>query len=336
MLRHIVLLSLFCIQLGNSYSPDVLACDDDNVRDNAFKYGRDQHVLCVMAASDDPQGQAIYQELESRLAKHKQYLNIDLALAHVDDPSVNWKARYGIPSAPPSSPVVVLAGYHKAEDRSFYIKHWEPKPEMEELDALLQSPTRKLLPFSLAKNYAALIYVPAAEPNEKIQSTLQEAVETWNTSYPMPVDLFQVDRNDASEAVLLSFLGVRPGQGDWAGIVFGRGKAMQPPLDTEELTVESVHTQLAVLETACTCLRTAADYGVDIPMLWPPEADEQLITLFSVAGDEDLLDTSPASVSGEVVLQSTPFAAIFYTFGALVLLVLTAAAVVFVRSKTRG
>ena len=80
----------------------VHACDF-LVRDAAFRAERDVHRLCLMAAADEPAAEQIASDLTAWLTSDAADLNVQLERVDVDDPAVEW-SRYGIPSAPPSTP----------------------------------------------------------------------------------------------------------------------------------------------------------------------------------------------------------------------------------------
>ena len=135
----IVALAAFLIAV-----PVTRACFDLTVRDAAFGEPRDVHLLGVIAAADDPAGVEIYLRLEKWLSESGQELNIELQRVDAHDPDVPWM-DYGIPSAPPALPVVVLAGRGSTflARPNFLVDHWEPGPGDEELEVLRSSPARK-------------------------------------------------------------------------------------------------------------------------------------------------------------------------------------------------
>ena len=92
-----------------SFVPQAQACFNLTVRDAAFQEQRNMHLLGVIAAADDPAGEEIFLRLEQWLGSSGQNLNIELHRVDADNTDTPW-GDYGIPSAPPELPVVVLSG----------------------------------------------------------------------------------------------------------------------------------------------------------------------------------------------------------------------------------
>jgi len=131
------LLAVMLFAAGLLVPPSAQACYDQTVRDASFGYPRDVHLLAVVAEPDDPRGGEIYNYLEQWLEDPGRGLNIELRRVDPDDPDVRWE-ELGIPSAPPSSPVAVLAGRGAAwvGRPNFLVDHWEPGPDAEDLKVL--------------------------------------------------------------------------------------------------------------------------------------------------------------------------------------------------------
>src|SRR3970282_1762502 len=93
--------------------PALWACEDQFVRDVAFRESRDVHRLSVIMEPGDAQGEQMFQNLQQWM-KQQPDVNLELHQLMMDDPQVSW-SDYGMPSRPPSAPVVVLSGFHTFE-----------------------------------------------------------------------------------------------------------------------------------------------------------------------------------------------------------------------------
>jgi len=275
------------------------ACDDLTVRDAAFQEARDIHRLCVMARSGDPLGQDIFTELQHWLSTDGHQLNVELMRADVDDPDVDW-AEFGIPSAPPSAPAVVLAGHHAADERTFFVDVWEPGPEPAELALMATSPAREAIRERVLRHVAVLLHVPGGgDAGHNTDKTLQNVVEAWSKNTPLGLSIVRVDRADPQERVLLSFIGVKPEGPAWVAVVFGPGKLMAP-LAGDEITETAIHDQIASLTAACTCLQTPSRLGVDLPMAWDESLNASLVALATPNDDSNDRAESISAGSGGV------------------------------------
>ncbi len=114
---------LFPLVLLISFSAPAKACENQFVRDVAFQEDRDIHRLSVILRKGDAAGNAIRERLQQWLSPLTPDLNLELHTLYLEDPAVVWN-DYGLPSAPPSAPVVVLSGYRSFERSAFYIDHW--------------------------------------------------------------------------------------------------------------------------------------------------------------------------------------------------------------------
>jgi len=291
---------------------------DSTVRGKAFEEGRDVHRLCVISDGQDTASQALFSRLEKWLAGPDANLNMELVRLDARDDNVQWQ-DYGIPSAPPQLPVVMLAGYNRADRRSFVITHWEPGPTDSDLAALKTSPVREAIKRDVVKHWAVLLYSPgttADGDNGEGRSVLRpysagggaavvDAVaKRWSQEHPPGISVVRLDRCDPRERLLASFVGLGPsgdhGQDaratvpDWVGVVFGRGKLMAPPLEGGEITEEALGYLLSQLIEICSCLRPPSMMGVDIPMAWEPGLDEAVASLIP-SGIEDAMGSAIAS-----------------------------------------
>ncbi len=273
-----ILLVASCVLcIDTMFCTHAIACEGYAVRDAAFNEERDIHRLAVMGkgtiTSED------VERLQEWIESFEGGLNIEVVSVDADDPDVNWK-EYGIPSAPPSFPVTVLAGWNRSERRSFFLEYWEPYPSDEELKILLDSPIRKEIRETVGSKLALLLYVPGNAPNSDFESTISAIAEQWSEKETLPVSVFRVDRGDARARILLSFLGLKKDGPDWVGIVFGKGKLMRPREGREDLETY-LNQQITILTGDCSCLRNASSLGVDLPMIWSKELDEKVMALRS-------------------------------------------------------
>ncbi|HUU27680.1 MAG TPA: hypothetical protein VM123_07700 [archaeon] len=298
------------------------ACYDLTVRDAAFEYPRSVHLLAVMARADDPAGKDVYSALEQWLSGPGKGLNLELRRVDPGSPDVIW-TDYGIPSAPPLSPVVVLAGSGSLGQPNFLVDHWEPGPGAGDLEILKSSPVREEIKREVTHRLAVLIHVPGNDNSESdAGEVIESVVRTWAKREPLGVAVVRVDRSDERERLLLAFMGAKRTGPDWVGVVFGRGKLM-PPLRGEEITEERLNGLLEPLLGDCSCLQSPAALGVDLPMEWDETLDSALVKLRSN-------DIQVSGVSGTWGILATTA----WTLGGLVFLVGIATALI-MRSRKR-
>ena len=293
----------------------ISACDDLTVRDAAFQDTRDVHRLCVIANASDPTGQTIYDRLGKWLDGPAADLNVDLVRVPADDPKVRWR-EYGIPSAPPTLPVVVLTGPPDGPDgpegkgRSFFIDYWEGGPTDGDLALLVNSPARVALQKKLGKQIAAILHVRGTtEGAGNTEGLLQATVKKWSKTGKPGLSVVPVDRADRKERLLLSFIGVKAEGPDWVGIVFGRGKFMEP-LASSEITAAELDDRIESVTAKCTCLQDARSLGVDIPMLWNRDLDDTVVPLIS---PEEATKNAPALPT--LALEPPPSPAVATSLG---------------------
>lgn len=289
---------------------NVPACFNLTVRDAAFQESRDMHLLGVMAPADDPAGEQIYLRLEQWLLNSAQNLNIELYRVDTDNPDTPW-GDYGIPSAPPELPVVVLSGRGSASLRrlNFVVDHWEPGPTGQDLEVLKSSPAREAIKEEVGQRLAVLVHVPGSDnQDDSAEDAIESVVRKWSEREALGVGVIRVERSDERERLLLSFMGVRRTGPDWVGVVFGRGKLM-PPLKGEEITEENLNALLETLVGECSCLQSPTALGIDLPMDWDETCDEAVVALRSsdivvgsVAGSWGILTTTLWALGGLVVL----------------------------------
>ena len=262
----------------------VWACIEGSVRDAAFIADRDVHRLCVIANSDDASAARIHEHLDAWLDGFNDELNIQLERINADDPALRWPS-IGIPSAPPSMPVVALVGLSPSTRYPFVIDHWEPEPSDDDLAVLRTSPAREAIQQNIADSWAVLLYSPAAESDGRdLEATLDTVVEEWSANQSSELKRVHLDRTDPRERLLCAFTGITPTGPDWAGVVFGRGKLMAPPLLGAEINEGNLTNLVEGLAVPCTCLQDSTSLGLDIPMPWDDSLDSAAIAMGPVLG----------------------------------------------------
>ncbi len=307
----------------------VTACQYVTVRDACFTEKRDMHRLCVIARKDDPEGQRIHTELRRWLHDEGTGFNAELFYESPDDPDVKWQ-NYGMPYAPPSSPVTVFSGYHELGNRKFYIRHWEPGPKLEDLAELLTSPFREKIRAELLSKMAVFLYVPGTE-NGQARQIVDEAARRWSEKEKQGVSVLQVDRSDPAERILLSFMAIRDPGPEWTAVIFGRGK-MMPPVVGEDITEAELDRQLETLVGECTCLRAAASFGVDLPMIWDATQDAQIVPLRSP--EDALLAGAGAPADPPPSSNMTPVSVLYTLVALFSVVLLTSLAILLIRIRS--
>jgi prepilin-type N-terminal cleavage/methylation domain-containing protein len=298
---------------------DVCACDS-TVRGKAFEEPRDVHRLCVISDGQDVQSQALSSRLDKWRTGPGANLNIELVRLDGRDENVKWE-DYGIPSAPPELPVVMLAGSDRANRRSFVISHWEPCPTDNDLDVLTSSPVREAIKREVGKKWAVLLYAPGIGGESGNRRAVVEAVaKDWAQKHPPGISVVHLDRSDPREQLLVSFAGLARSKdheqdvhatiSDWVGIVFGRGKLMAPPLEGAEITEAALDQLLSQLVEICSCLRPPSMMGVDILMAWGADDEKAIVSLLSPEAEKALAaalaSTGPTTPpAGRLLLAAT-------------------------------
>ncbi|HUW59630.1 MAG TPA: hypothetical protein VMZ06_01390 [Candidatus Bathyarchaeia archaeon] len=287
--------------------PVAFACDSGTVRDAALMAERAIYRLCVFVKSDDAGADDEIKRIESRISDPAAKLNMQVERVDVDKPGVDWES-YGIPSAPPETPVAALIGEGGMPKRAFVLDHWQPYPTDDDLGAIKTSPAREKIKDGIASHWAVVLYSPGdpalgadgARPDE-----LFKEVETeWAEKQSPGVTTVQFDRADPAERMLRSFTGIEKEGPAWAGIVFGRGKVLAPPLTGSGITKENIGKLLEGLAIPCTCLQESSVLGLDIPMTWDARLDEVVAALKPTGGYfETMLDPAGQSAPMAVVPQ---------------------------------
>jgi hypothetical protein len=256
-----------------------LAACEYLVRDFAFRIPRDVHRLAFISRAADAESDATFARLQLWHETTAADLNVELVRIDVDDPNADWSAL-GIPSAPPSVPVTVLAGRGGAAGTHFLIDYWDPAPSDEDLARLADSPLRQQLAPLLAAQRAVMLYAPCDTcRDDRLKSFVENVARRRSQGEGPGVIAMSVDRADPGERVLLSFAGIPPSGDDWVAVVFGRGKLMYPPLIGAEATEAALNNLLDQVEAACSCSRPLPSLGVDLPLLWPAALDAAVVPL---------------------------------------------------------
>ena len=263
------------------------ACEMDTVRGAAFSWERDEYRLCVFGNRGDGAADAILHQLASWTKSTGPGLNMRLERVYADDPDVPWQERYGIPSAPLSMPVVALIGGRGAPREAFVIDHWEPGPTEEEWRGLTISPVREALKGSVVGHWAVVLvaYPERAEgasesERQRAEAVLVKVQEEWGAQHPPGIQVISFSRRDPEERLLCRFAGIDPdGRAPWAGVAFGRGRMLAPPLEGAELTEANLLGLLEALVAACTCLQESVRMGMDLPLVWDDTLDAEVADL---------------------------------------------------------
>jgi len=332
---------LTAIALGALSWPVAEACDSGTVRDAALMAERAMYRLCVFVKSDDAAAAGEIARIESRINDPAAKLNVQVERVDVDKPNVDWES-YGIPSAPPETPVAALIGEGGLPKRAFVLDHWQPYPTDDELAAIKTSPAREKIKDGITSHWAVVLYSPGdpalgadgARPDE----VFNEVETEWAEKQSPGVTTVRFDRADPAERMLRSFTGIEKEGPAWVGIVFGRGKVLAPPLTGSAITKENIGKLLEGLAVPCTCLQESSVLGLDIPMTWDARLDEVIASIKPAGGYfETMLDPAgqpaPAAIApqpqpGRQVLGIAAAAAI-----ALALVAVTATGVVVYRAR---
>lgn len=271
------LLIVLCVAALIAALSPAWGCDAGSVCDAARHAKRDVHRLCLFTNASDPSAAETMKRLTAWVEREAEGINISTVRVDADGDSVDWR-EYGIPGKPPSLPVVALIGQAPGPSRrAFVIDHWEPGPSDADLAVLKTSPAREAVKNAVVDVWAAILYAPGSGPEGgKKEAVLNAASRQWTADHPPGVTVVRFDRADPGERLLCAFAGIERDGPDWAGVVFGRGKLLAPPLEGDDLTEANLNQLLTGLTAACTCLQQAMTLGVDVPMTWEPALDAKI------------------------------------------------------------
>ena len=277
------------------------ACDSGTVRDAAFHAPRDVHRLYLIANRDDADADAMEQRLETWLEGNGKDLNVELVRIAADDPSVRW-TDYDIPSAPSDVPVVALIGQFPSPPRAFVIDLWTPGPSDEDLAVLTDSPVRQRIREGLLNYWAVVVLAAqAGDSAAAFQPMLEAVTKRWAEEQSPGVTVVRLDRTDPRERTLCSFAGIRPDGPVWAGVVFGRGRLLAPPLEGDSVTEAHLNQLIAGLAAQCTCLQESLVMGLDVPLTWNEALDAQVVALAPPQGYVEMtIDDQVAAIETQL------------------------------------
>lgn len=259
-------------------------CNSGTVRDAAFQGKRDTHRLCVMGGKDDAPANATYEKLAAWFKNNNEGLNVRLERVNTEEPDIPWE-RYGLPSAPPSLPVTVLVGTSLFLRESFVIEHWEAMLPEADLAMLRSSPALDAAKDSLVDVWAVILYARGTEEGKGVsQTVLDKTTEHWGKEHAPGIRVVSLDRADPRERLLCAFAGIKPQGPEWAGVLFGRGRLMGPPLQGADITEENLNRLLDGLTIPCTCLQESIALGLDVPVAWEARLDQKFASLEAAAG----------------------------------------------------
>ena len=310
------------------------ACNDSCVRDGAFNLERDMYLLCVISNDENND---VTEELTSWLEHDAKNMNVSLEYINSDDRNISWM-DYGMPSAPPEIPVVALIGRFPFIQRTFIVDHWQPYPEAIDLEILQTSPVRQEIKEKVIKHWAVILYSPGIESvNESAANEIDKVFRRWELENPPGIEVVKLDRTDPKERLLQLFIGLKPMGPDWAGIVFGRGFLMTPPLKGDEITEERLNHLLKSVKEPCTCLQRASAPGLAIPMTWDKQLDEQVVFLGTTLETEESEIISENGASNQELLGEdyTVLRSVFISLCFIFIIVGFAIAVMVMRNRRR-
>jgi len=270
--------------------PAAMACDKVTVADTMFKGERDVHPLYVVADRNDLSGAEISERLKTWLEGPGTELNLRVERVFADDPGIRWQA-YGMKSAPPELPVVVLATRHAGHIGAKVVDQWHPAPDEKDLDVLLLSPVRNAIREKAPSNMALLVYSPGTDRDSRnMENRLQKMAGKWldgrtgkkKGKKKVAISILLLNRKDPRERTLVSFAQIPESGSDWLGIFAGPGKMMIPPMKGEQISKKNLTAHLDQLAGKCTCRVDVRGMGVDIPMKWG-EQDKAKVPLMKAA-----------------------------------------------------
>ena len=82
------------------------------------------------------------------------------------------------------------------------------------------------------------------------------------------MEFVKLDRHDERERTLVSFMGLPPDGPSMAGVVFGRGKLMSPPLVGPAISRKRINELVDQINQDCNCSKPLPSLGVDLPLVW--------------------------------------------------------------------
>ena len=271
------------------------ACDQGTVRDAAFYKPRENLRLCIFGPAGDPRTAGIQQQMSTWLAGPGRGLNIVLETADSDRPDMVW-SEYGVPGPPPRLPATALIGSSAPAGKPFVVKAWEPAPAPDELQPFLDSPACARIRDALARRWAVVLHIPGNTTG--VTEVLEDVRARWMAEQAPGIEVVTLDRGDPRERLLCAFAGVPKDGSDWAGIVFGKGKLLAPPVTGARIGEGSLNRLLATLAAQCTCLHESMRLGTDLPMVWDETIGPKALALSTAVENPKLAENVEASRGG--------------------------------------
>ena len=189
------------------------------------------------------------------------------------------------------------------------------------------SPVRETIRSQLGKRLALLVHVKGTgTEGKRVESVLSSVAKTWNERERLGVGIVEFDRKDKRERLLVSFLGIPEEGPDWVAVTFGKGK-ISPPMQGDEISENALNTRIASLTAQCTCLQTASNFGVDLPLKWSSSDDRSVVLLRDPASTGN--QPVAASVSLRVMKPTLMVMGVFF-----LLVVFSGAVILFRRAET--
>ncbi|MEM8732823.1 MAG: hypothetical protein AAGG44_01280 [Planctomycetota bacterium] len=256
---------------------------DYTVRDLGFVPFNDvSRTLVVRCNESHP----VPEDLESWLAKRR----IGLRLVHQqpDSAIVAWNIE------------LVDSGGRKLQLASS--DDWEQFPDLRQLlDELLDTPRLNELRQHALASFAQIVFLASdQDASRDIAVEASGAMQQLEPMLPRPVnlpihvlDLAPEERS--RERFLLWCLGLEAMSEDQTSmaVIYGRGRLAGPVLSGEQLKIENVLRQLALVGESCEC-DTSRDWTLfpEVPLFWSDENSRaaQLALGFDPASDETLAD----------------------------------------------
>ena len=209
------------------------------------------------------------------------------------------------------------------------------------------SPAREAIQRESVRRIAVLLYIPGSDSKAgSARDVLDSVVQTWSQRDSLDICIVQVSRTDVRERLLLSFTGVEKSEKDWVGVIFGRGKLMAP-LEGEEITEVRLNEKIESLLGECTCLISASNLGVDIPVVWDQSLDDSVLALrkrsddnvvnlmsISALSDIESFSENPGSITYESESRTQFLMPVIWTMSTLMFIVgIVTVAIVWPRNK---
>ena len=272
------------------------ACDTGNVRSAGFYGGRTIYRLGMVV--EDAVEDAHYREIADWFSQHGEGLNVRFDAIDPAD-SRRLRFEYGISEPLKPLPATVLSAYHPSLREIIVFQQWNPAPPLETLAALKTNPVLEGVRRDAALYWGVLLYSRGEGASRR--DALEQAASQWRKDKPPGVAIIEFDRNSADQAWLCAFFGLKPEDEDWAGIVFGQGRLLLPPLRGDVITTAEISRLLNRLAMPCTCLQQASTFLMDIPMFWDRETEPVFSMLeSSFAYTEMTLDDKMAGMFEEI------------------------------------